>query len=216
MFLSVEVYHCRLVEVADEKFPKQTQAIQQVAFLHFAPDGSHFRGNRSYRFYVSRYRRAHHFLKQRKEVFVIVGRLNDAGGFQETAVGNVRHRLGVFLLQTVNRPDGINHFIVLNSADIQRLATRLNGGQHVFQVFRHKQKDGVLGRFFNHFQQLVGAGIVHFFGQPHDHYFIGSFVNLQVQFADDFVAFFRVNNALRVFGVDEIEPVVEVEIGVSV
>ncbi len=72
----------------------------------------------------------------------------------------------------------------------------------------------MLGRFLDHLQQLVGTGVVHLFRQPDNHDLVGSFIDLEVQFADDLVALFGVDDSLCIFSPDEAQPLVKVEVAV--
>ena len=104
------------------------------------------------------------------------------------------------------------NFAGFEPGDVDVLRARQDGGNDFVGVVGYQQEDRFSRWFFQDFQQLIRTLVVHFLGQPDNHYLVLRLVGFKAQLTDDLLTFVGVNHPLLGIVGDAGIPLVDSEI----
>ena len=108
--------------------------------------------------------------------------------------------------------EGFHQTFVVDALYLDLLGTAQDGGQDFLRLVAHQKEIRLFGRFFDEFEQLVGAFRIHFLRHPDNHGLTSAQGRFKCQFPLYLGGFGRIDECLLVFSLHVAQPVVQVEI----
>ena len=108
--------------------------------------------------------------------------------------------------------EGFHQTFVVDALYLDLLGTAQDGGQDFLRLVAHQKEIRLFRRFFDEFEQLVGAFRIHFLRHPDNHGLTSAQGGFKCQFPLYLGGFGRIDECLLVFSLHVAQPVVQVEI----
>ena len=116
------------------------------------------------------------------------------------------------VLRGMGFAEGFHQTFVVDALYLDLLGTAQDGGQDFLRLVAHQKEIRLFRRFFDEFEQLVGAFRIHFLRHPDNHGLTSAQGGFKCQFPLYLGGFGRIDECLLVFSLHVAQPVVQVEI----